>query len=137
MVEENQRLICLDTSVLIEYFRRTKKENSFFNNLTGKDYHGFIVPVIVQFEIYIGSGSKQIEFWNNLFQDFIIIPYTESINMESVRINKALKSKRVTISSFDLFIAATAKTIGIGLATLNKKHFDKIDGLQIVTPDNL
>jgi len=32
----------------------------------------------------------------------------------------------------DLFIAATAKNQNLSIATLNKKHFDRIDGLTIV-----
>jgi tRNA(fMet)-specific endonuclease VapC len=45
-------LICLDTSVLIDYFRKTNKENSFLFELT-KRYSRFAVSAITEFEILI------------------------------------------------------------------------------------
>jgi len=50
----------------------------------------------------------------------------------SVTINSALKKKRKQIDIADLFIAATAVAHNLPLATLNEKHFNRIDILNIV-----
>jgi tRNA(fMet)-specific endonuclease VapC len=50
----------------------------------------------------------------------------------AVIINSALKAKRKQIDLADLFIAATAVTHDLSLATLNKKHFARIDTLKII-----
>jgi tRNA(fMet)-specific endonuclease VapC len=46
--------------------------------------------------------------------------------------NKMLKRKRKQIDIADLFIAATAVTNKMSLATLNRKHFDRIDTLTLI-----
>jgi tRNA(fMet)-specific endonuclease VapC len=50
-----------------------------------------------------------------------------------VDISSALKRKRKQIDIADLFIAATAISNNLSFATLNLKHFERIDTLQIVT----
>lgn len=137
MAEELQRLICLDTSVLIDYFRKSKKENSFFTKLIEGKFQGFLVSVVVHFEIYLDINEVQLNYWNNLFSDFLILPYSQTINNESINIFKQLKRKSITIEFKDLIIAATAKANNYHLATLNKKHFNNIEGLDLITPDDL
>jgi tRNA(fMet)-specific endonuclease VapC len=46
--------------------------------------------------------------------------------------NRQLKQKRKQIDLADLFIAATAVAYELSLATLNRKHFDRIDTLTII-----
>ncbi|GAA4461482.1 hypothetical protein GCM10023189_37000 [Nibrella saemangeumensis] len=50
----------------------------------------------------------------------------------AVHINGLLKKKRKQIDLADLFIAATAVAHNLPIATLNKKHFERIDILQLV-----
>ncbi len=127
-----KELICLDTSVLIDYFRKTKKENSFFYKLT-RNYSLFAVSVISEFEIHCGSTSQQQEFWNALFQNITVIPFDSHANQEAVKIFKELKIKNMLIDIPDLLIGATAKAHKLQLATLNEKHFARIDGLKLIT----
>ncbi|MEP6514066.1 MAG: type II toxin-antitoxin system VapC family toxin [Parafilimonas sp.] len=138
MAEEIQRLVFLDSSVLIEFFRKTQKENSFFYNLQIKEgYQGFLISGIVQMEIYRGLDSKQKLFWDNLFEDLILVPFGIKATQEAVRISLELKSKRRSLAIPDLIIAATASSLNTPLATLNEKHFFDIDGLTIITPSSL
>ena len=109
MAEEIQRLIRIDSSVFIEYFRKAKKENSFFFKLLQKDFHGFVASVIVHFEIYKGITPRQLTYWNNLFEDILLIPYTLQINEEGLLIHAQLKTIRKSIELQDLMIAATTK----------------------------
>lgn len=137
MAEEIQRLISIDSSVFIEYFRKSKKENSFFFKLLQKDFHGFIASIIVHFEIYKGATQQQFSYWDNLFEDILLIPYTQKINQESLVIHSQLKVIRKSIELQDLMIAATTKSLRIPLATLNEKHYKDIEGLDLITPDDL
>jgi len=137
LAEEIQRLICIDSSVFIEYFRKSKKENSFFYKLLQKDFHGFVASIIVHFEIYKGVTLPQLSFWNNLFEDILVVPYTQKINQQSLIIHAQLKIIRKSIELQDLMIAATTKSSKIPLATLNKRHYKDIEGLELITPDDL
>lgn len=48
-------VVLLDTSISIDFFRKSKKENSFFFKLTN-NYRTFAVSTITEFEIYVGSN---------------------------------------------------------------------------------
>lgn len=130
---ENQ-LICLDTTVLIDFFRKTKKENSFFYSLT-KKYDSFAVSVITEFEIFNGSNEKQQSFWENFFKQLTILPFDQTANQEAILIFKDLRKRNKMIDMPDLFIGATAKARQMKLATLNVKHFERIEGLELITRD--
>lgn len=50
----DRQIICLDTSVLVEYFRKKDKSKSFFIELTFK--YKFAISVITKLEILNGSN---------------------------------------------------------------------------------
>lgn len=129
-------LICIDSSVLINHFREKIKTNTFFFNLSFK-YSGFAIQPFVHFEIYVGALPNQKLFWDNIFSDFIMLPYSTSINDIAISVQKSLKGKGKNIEFKDLMIAATALKYKYALATINEKHFEHIDGLKLITPYNL
>jgi tRNA(fMet)-specific endonuclease VapC len=135
LAEELQRLINLHSSVLIEHFRKSKKEKSFFYKLTQEDFQGFIVSVIVHREIYKGATIEQVPLWDNLVEDFIILPYALTVDTVSL-IFKRLKKNRKSVELEDLIIAATSKSSNVPLATINERHFNAIEGLHLITPSS-
>ena len=52
-------LILLDTSILIDYFRKKNKRNSDFFQLVETKKYFFAVSVITEYEIYIGATNDQ------------------------------------------------------------------------------
>lgn len=60
------------------------------------------------------------------------MPFDEVSVDTAVTINSQLKKKRKQINIADLFIAATAVANNLALAILNKRHFDRIEVLDIV-----
>ncbi len=138
MAEEIHRLVFLDSSVLIEYFRKSNKANSFFYLLqSAQGYNGFLVSGVVHIEIFRGINLKQKAFWENLFQDLMFAPFGVKATNEAIKIEQELKLKRRSLPIADLIIAATASSLNIPLATLNTQHFINISGLSIITPDSL
>ncbi|WP_041257644.1 type II toxin-antitoxin system VapC family toxin [Fibrella aestuarina] len=125
------RIALLDSSVLIDYFRKTRKETSFFATLADQ-YDTFAVSVITQFEVYVGSKSAHYPFWDSLFAMFTIVPLDSSIINEALRINEQLKRGNRQIAFPDLLIAATAQAYNVPMATLNVKHFDRVAGLTLI-----
>ncbi len=124
-------LICLDTTVLIDYFRKTKKENSFLYKLT-QQYSLFAVSIITEVEIYCGSTNEQKEFWDKLFSNFMIIPFDKKASQEAANIYKDLRKQNKLIGFQDLLIGATSKVHKLNLATLNEKHFSRINDLNLI-----
>lgn len=130
-----ESLILLDSSVLIDYFRKTKKENTFFVTLLDRQF-SYAVSVITEFEIWIGSKAEQQSFWEQFFRQLTILPLTSDCIKTALQIHTELKQKRQTIDFPDLLIAATAQSHGLPLATLNEKHFNRISQLQLVLKED-
>ncbi len=124
------KLILLDTSILIDLFRRKVKENSYFYQLSGK-YQNFAVST-ARFEIFVGQTDNQNEFWDNFYDKVKIIVFDDECAQAASRIVKQLKSKNKMIEISDILIGATAIAHELPLATLNKKHFGRIENLILV-----
>ncbi|HMO33805.1 MAG TPA: type II toxin-antitoxin system VapC family toxin [Lacibacter sp.] len=125
------QLILADTSVLIDYYRKTNKVNAAWIALIDKGYD-FAISAITKYELCSGATQSQMAFWESIFVSIPILSFDESCVDTAVHINAALKKKRKQIDLADLFIAATAMTNHLPVATLNKKHFDRIEGLSLV-----
>ena len=125
------KIILVDTSILIDYYRKADKEKSVWIGLVRQGY-AFAISAITKYEIYSGATPTQLEFWETLLQAISVIPFDEIAVNTAVTINGTLKRKRKQIDLADLFIAATAIAHNLSMATLNRKHFDRIDTLTIV-----
>ncbi len=128
------KLICLDSSIFINHFREKDKENTFFTKLSYR-YSGFIISIVAEFEVLIGvSSGKDENYWDTIFNDITIIPFTTAINKIAINCSKKLRNSGQQLEFKDLIIGATAIHKHLPLATLNSKHFDKLDSLLIITP---
>ena len=125
-------MLLIDTSVLIEYFRKTKKEETFFYKLA-ETHAAFCISTITKYEIMVGSNAQQDSFCQKLFENIPAISLDDNAEMEAALIKKELMAKGETVGFEDIAIAATARQNGFSLATLNEKHFTKIANLKLVT----
>ena len=121
----------VDTSILIDYYRKTDKENSVWVRLVREGYK-FAISVVTKYEIYSGANAAQLRFWNDVLKIIEVISLDEVCIDMAVEINAGLKRKRKQIDIADLFIAATALSSNLPIATLNRKHFERIENLKIV-----
>jgi predicted nucleic acid-binding protein len=125
------KIILVDTSILIDFYRKTDKANSIWIALVRQGYN-FSISSITKYEIYSGASQEQLTFWDNVLKVIKVIPFDEAAVNTAVDINARLKRKRKQIALADLFIAATAVTHQLLFATLNRKHFDRIDDLTLI-----
>ncbi len=117
--------ILLDTSILIDFFRKRDKSKSIILQLVDK-YH-FCISVITAFEMKIGIQTQaQQNDYEVLTKNIEILSIDEACIDEAVAIYKALKSTNSMIELADLLIGATAISNSLPLATLNAKHFERI-----------
>ena len=56
------KIILADTSILIDYFRKTDKANSVLIYLFDQGYD-FTISAITHYEIYSGTTANQFQFW--------------------------------------------------------------------------
>ncbi len=125
-------MILLDTSVLIDLFRKQDKSKSLFHRLSASE-NEFAVSSITFYEIEIGSNASQAGFWQNFWQNLVIVPFDRSCAEQAVQIYLTLKSQNQLIPLADLAIAATAMAHQLPVASLNTKHFQRISGLSVIS----
>ena len=125
-------IICLDTSVLIDYYRKKDKSKSLFFKLT-KKYSIFAVSAVTEYELYLGNSQEQNVFWDSFFSRITVLSFDTKTVKQSVSIYKQLKQQNKLIDIPDIMIAGAALQNKMSLATLNRKHFERIDGLKVIT----
>lgn len=123
--------IMVDTSILIDYFRKTDKSKSRLFQLVQK-FDDICISSITEFEIYTGANNLQIDFWKSMLAKFIVFPFDGDAALMAVDIQNKLRQKRKSIDKADLFIAATAIANNLIFDTLNQKHFQDIEDLKLL-----
>jgi tRNA(fMet)-specific endonuclease VapC len=126
----DKKLICLDTSILIDYYRKKNKLKTKFVQLA--ENHVFAISVITKFEILSGINEKQRDFWKQIFSNLKIITLGEKDVEIAAQIVRTLKSRNKIIGLKDILIASTAIANDLPVSTLNLKDFQRIDNLVIV-----
>lgn len=119
-----------DTSIIIDALRRGIKARGVFAKFDKIDDNLFISS-ITGFELFSGKSSKdkkQSGRISKLLAHFIVIDLNWKIaKMAGDIYRDSVKGLEVP----DYIVAATAMEIGAQVATLNKKHFQKIPGVSI------
>jgi len=128
--------IFIDSCLIIEHMRAKDKANTFFADLVRQHKERYI-STVVEYEVELGMTANHQVLWNTIMKRLIIVPFTSSIVRTACKVKHELKAKGKHIDLADLFIAATAIVNGLPLATLNRKHFDNIDGLRLLLPQPL
>ena|SRR5579872_2126516 len=83
--------------------------------------------------IYYGHNPAHYE---DVFGRFLracrVLGVTRAVAQRYARVSGELRSKGLLIPPPDLFIAATALHHGLMIVTRNRRHFDRIPGLQLL-----
>ena len=121
----------IDTSVFIEHLRSKDKSRTTLASIPSGT--SLAVSSITLFELFLGATTEQ---KNNdvlqLTEDIISLPFTEEIAEKAAEVFHQLKSKNQVIEFRDLFIASTALIYQLPIKTINKNHFNRIDGLLVL-----
>ena len=122
--------ICIDTSVLIDYYRKKDKSKSKLVELSRT--YKFCISVITKLKILVGVSPESEKFWTGIFSRITIIPINELEVEKASHIIRSLRKQNKIIDIQDILIAATAIANNVKLCTINKKHFDRISELKII-----
>ena len=121
----------VDTSLLIEYFRSKDKSATRLYRLI-QDRRRMVLSVVVIFEILAGADAAQRVFWKGFLRGAVRLPFDERVAEVAADIARKFRQKNIRLESCDVFIAATAIANGLPVATLNRKHFEQIDGVELL-----
>ena len=120
----------LDTSFLIEHFRKGTVQDIFFN--LNKYYH-ITFSAVVLMELLSGAyDKKELRLIDQIKKNFTVIGVTErqwyvaGDVMLKLRRDKKIDSLRVRSLLADILIAVSVRDIGARLITKNEKDFKLI-----------
>ena len=122
--------VALDSSVLIEHLRVKRKDTSMLSRLT-LAFDELCVSPLVLYEILVGQTESRLIDTGMIFENLTFLPMEEKVIAKAATIYQTLRKENKIIDHFDILIAATAIAHEIPLATLNRRHFERIDGLKL------
>lgn len=127
---EYAAIILLDSSILIDYFRKTAKERTAYYKLVSSG-EALGISTLVEYEVLAGNRPEVVAFWNELLATMRRYDLTSEVVRTAVDIHRSLKAASKLIPAVDLLIAATAVHHQLPLATLNRSHFERVNGLRL------
>lgn len=125
--------ILIDTSIFIEHLRKQKRETSILYNVL--DIWDLFTSAVVEFELYAGaSDSQKQRDIEELLAWCVVLPLTSDVAQSAAAVYRQMKRTNQLIDVRDIFIAATALTHELPVMTLNQNYFNRVSGLQLMTP---
>jgi len=126
----------LDTSMLIQHVRVQNKRNSFFSRALVLYYPH--LSVISVYEMELGAYRARRASDLNAFQiSFNILPVTEAIARKAAKLEADLIHQNLQIGIKDILIASTCLVHNLPLLTINVRHFDRVQGLELIDLNTL
>ena len=130
--------VILDTSVLIEAERRESEIQHFAES---REEEVFGLSVISVAELLHGvhradSTTRRLKrsvYVEKVIELFPIYNFEISIARIYAELWSDLSKRGFQIGAHDLIIGSTALSLGFSVATYNKRHFERIEGLKIET----
>ena len=119
----------VDTSALIAFLRGEEPGSSARELLNAG--HA-LVPAICVYELYAGVHSKRHrEQRAHLVDLSTVIPIDGRIAERAATLFNTARSSGFTVDNEDLLIAATAIEMNVPVLTANRRHFERIDGVEL------
>lgn len=126
-------IYCLDTDILIEYFRGNEAIRTRVESLTGKDSLGLIWLTVYEFfkGIFVSGKLDEEKFLQELNETCLILNPSYEAARIGGEIYAALRKEGRLINDADILIASVVKAHDAVLVTNNEEHFSRIEGLKI------
>jgi tRNA(fMet)-specific endonuclease VapC len=122
--------LIVDTSVFIDGLRLRPSGVALISFFETTE-HDLYISSVVGFELFSGESSKkpdQQRLMQQMLSFFEVVDMNWSV---AKRAGEIYRGGLKHLEFPDYIIAASALAIGAQVVTLNKKHFEKIPGLQI------
>ncbi|MBS3080510.1 type II toxin-antitoxin system VapC family toxin [Candidatus Pacearchaeota archaeon] len=126
--------LLIDTDVLVDLLRNKYEIINWFKD--NNDKFKFATTIINIFELYTGAyrsnnEDKEIKNVQDIIDRFIIFNLSLESVEEAGKQRARLEKQGHPLESRDIFIGSIAVTHNLPLKTNNKKHFERIEGLNL------
>ena len=121
----------IDSNVLIDVSRGKGEAIKYVDRLADS----WALSQVTAMELIVGARDKRdLATIDGFLSLYPVIPLSDSIGMGAYRLLKTY-AKSHGLHVFDSLVAATAMEKALTLVTLNRKHYQMIEGLQLEVPD--
>jgi tRNA(fMet)-specific endonuclease VapC len=94
------------------------------------------IPSIVRFELLVGARSPgEAELIDRLLRPAAILPFDEESADQAAKAGRRLQEEGTPLPMADLAIAGICLSLDAALLTRNRRHFERIDGLVVTSPE--
>jgi len=126
-------IYCLDTDILIEYFRGNELIERKVESLKEEDGIGLTWLTFYEFfkGIFVSGKLDEERFLKGLVKTCIILEESYEAARIGGEIYANLKKRGKLINDADILIASIVRVRNGVLVTNNEEHFSRIEGLQI------
>jgi len=128
--------LCLDTSVLIAYLKGREPGATAIERAV-RDYTCYVTAITV-YELLFGvARSKRPIGEDALLGVMEVAPFDDVAARRAARLHAELIGRNEDIGVKDVLIAAICLERSLPVLTLNERHFSRVPGLKVLTPDAL
>jgi len=132
---ENE-LIAVDTDVVIDFFNGISPGAEVMSSLIFRQE--VALTSVSVFELYAGiEGKRRLNQIETLIQGVTILPLDVIEAVIAGKIYTQLKSKGQLVGTHDILIAATCIANTVPLYTKNVAHFLKMEGIQVLSKEDI
>ena len=131
MHEKNHMPFLIDSNVLIDVSRGNAGAIKYVDCLA----EPWALSQVAAMELIVGARDKlDLATIDGFLSLYPVVPLSDSIGTGAYRLLKTY-AKSHGLHVFDSLVAATAMERALTLVTLNRKHYQMIEGLQLEVPD--
>ena len=123
-----------DTSLIVAIEREARRgvEGPAHRFLQAHATDRFFITFTVSGELACGDSAAVEADWRALCEPYGVIAWSSAVSLAYGRIYRTLKTRGTLIGTNDLWIAATAVTHGLPVATGNGSEFTRVPGLAVL-----
>jgi len=126
------RRVLADTSLFIEHLRARDKTATTLYRLTRSVR--IETCAIVAAEIFYGARTVRAEQQaRSVLQPFIIHPFTAEMAGRQCAVMQGFAEVNCVPDIRDVMIAATALELSLPVATLNRRHFERLSAIELIS----
>ena len=126
-------IYCLDTDILIEYFRGNDAVREKIESLTVEDTIGFTWITIYEFfkGIFASGKLEEEKSLKGLAETCTSLEASYGAVRIGGEVYATLKKRGKLINDADILIASIVKANNAVLVTNNEEHFSRVEGLKV------
>jgi len=136
MANVDDTRLCLDTSALISFLRGHEPGATAVERAVAR--YSCHVTAITVYELLFGTARAKKQIGEEpLLGMMTVLAFDNAAAKRASSLHDALIRRNDDIGVKDVLIAAICLENSIPLLTLNERHFVRVPGLKVLTPDTL